>query len=350
MQLTDATDATGQTTAYAYLGAGDLTGSPRLTCITPPGQSACQLQNSYSPCYEWDPLDSSWEWRGAYVTAQQTGTGETYAYTYVFPDPAKCVGQFSTHTVMTVNAAAVTHVYPVGAVPDTIVDPLNRASSFRYMVGDTWAAEPGELVGVTYPLGNAIDASYDARGNIIGQMQTAIPGSGLAARTTTAVFPASCISTNRRICNQPTSVTDANGNTTDYTYDAAHGGVLTETGPAVGGVRPQTRHEYAQRYAWIKTSGGTYVQAATPIWVRTATSSCRTSAATGSPCATVGDEVRIAYDYGPNSGPNTLLLRGQTATATDGGVTTTLRTCYGYDAQGNKVSETTPNANLASCP
>ena len=27
-----------------------------------------------------------------------------------------------------------------------------------------------------------------------------------------------------------------------------------------------------------------------------------------------------------------------------------LRTCYGYDAQGSKVSETTPLANLASCP
>ena len=36
-------------------------------------------------------------------------------------------------------------------------------------------------------------------------------------------------------------------------------------------------------------------------------------------------------------------------TATDGGVTH-LRTCYAYDALGRKISETQPNANLASCP
>jgi hypothetical protein len=74
-------------------------------------------------------------------------------------------------------------------------------------------------------------------------------------------------------------------------------------------------------------SGGGYVQAATPVRVRMATSLCRTSAATGnpaSPCTTAGDEVRTAYDYGPDSGPNTLLLRGRAVTATDGGVVTIL--------------------------
>ncbi|MEA3030032.1 MAG: hypothetical protein QOG13_1357, partial [Sphingomonadales bacterium] len=86
-----------------------------------------------------------------------------------------------------------------------------------------------------------------------------------------------------------------------------------------------------------------------PVWLRTATSSCRTSAATGNPaapCASAGDEVRTQYDYGPDSGPNTLLLRGQTVSA-DG---VTLRTCYGYDTFGRRISETQPLANLASCP
>ncbi|NCP12216.1 MAG: hypothetical protein GW859_09770, partial [Sphingomonadales bacterium] len=58
------------------------------------------------------------------------------------------------------------------------------------------------------------------------------------------------------------------------------------------------------------------------------------------------DEVVTDYDYGPNSGPNNLWLRGVAVTA-DG---TTLRTCYGYDANGRKISETQPNANLGSCP
>lgn len=204
-----------------------------------------------------------------------------------------------------------------------------------------------------YPEGNQVTADYDSRGNLNLVRQIPKPGSGLPTLQATATFPASCTSSDRRSCNQPLSTTDFNGNTTDFTYDPAHGGVLTETGPAVNGVRPQARHSYAQRYAWIANGSGGYMQAATPIWVRTATSTCRTSAATGNPaapCATAGDEVLTQYDYGPNAGPNTLLLRGQTVTSTDGSVATTLRTCYGYDVSGRRISETQPNANLASCP
>ena len=96
-----------------------------------------------------------------------------------------------------------------------------------------------------------------------------------------------------------------------------------------------------------------YAHAGPPIWVQTATSMCRTSAATGNPaapCTTAGDEVRTTFEYGPDSGPNNLLLRGQAVTSTDGGVTTTLRTCYAYDEDGRRISETQPNANLSSCP
>ncbi len=83
--------------------------------------------------------------------------------------------------------------------------------------------------------------------------------------------------------------------------------------------------------------------------MRTATSTCRTSAATGNPaapCATAGDEVRTTYDYGPDSGPNNLLLRGTLMT----GAGVSSRICYGYDAQGRRISETSPRAGLASCP
>ena len=75
---------------------------------------------------------------------------------------------------------------------------------------------------------------------------------------------------------------------------------------------------------------------------------CKTGAphSSGTGCALAGDEVRTTYDYGPNSGPNNLLIRGKVVDS--GGLA--LRTCYGYDTDGRKISETTPNANLTSCP
>ena len=63
------------------------------------------------------------------------------------------------------------------------------------------------------------------------------------------------------------------------------------------------------------------------------------------------DEVVTDYDYGPDSGPNYLLLRGIAVTATNSsGVLETLRTCFTYDARGNKLSETQPLGTGSTCP
>ena len=45
------------------------------------------------------------------------------------------------------------------------------------------------------------------------------------------------------------------------------------------------------------------------------------------------------------------LLRGKALTAYDTATSSyvTLRTCYGYDWMGNRISETSPRANLSSC-
>jgi YD repeat-containing protein len=159
-----------------------------------------------------------------------------------------------------------------------------------------------------------------------------------------------CAPATFRFCTQPLIETDARGAVTNYSYDPAHGGLLTKTLPAAtaGAPRPQTRHEYAQRYVRVSNGAGGHVQAASPVWVRIATSTCRTSAATGdpaSPCATPGDEVRTTYDYGPDAGPNNLQLRGTVITA-DG---RSWRTCTGYDAQGRRISETGAGAQLNQC-
>lgn len=355
--LTGATDANGQTTTYGYVNPD------RLGCITLPGQSTCQIQNSYTLCYDyyWDTPNQV-RYAGEYVTSQQDASGATYSYDYHFtfedydindPERPRCRGSYSSGTVLTTNGTAVTGVSLAPSnLPVGITDPLGRGTAYYYYSDPMHIeAESALLSDVIHPLGNKDLYYYDDRGNMNRHVVRAVPGSGLPDIESTAVYPSTCA--NRKTCNRPTSVTDPRSNTTTYTYAPEHGGVLTETGPAANGVQPQTRHEYAQRYAWIANGSGGYVQAATPVWLRTATSLCRTSGATGNPaapCGTAGDEVRTAYDYGPDSGPNNLLLRGQTSTSTDGGVTTTLRTCYGYDRDGRRISETQPNANLGSCP
>lgn len=197
---------------------------------------------------------------------------------------------------------------------------------------------------------------YDDRGNIKEKHQVAATGSGYPDIVISADYDAVCVYPAK--CNKPNWVKDANGNQTDYTYDLTHGGILTKTLPAVyvpgvGMARPQTRYSYVQRYAWYKNASGTMARAATPIWVLDRESYCKTQGPniSNTGCAALNadgtsDEVVTQYDYGPDAGPNNLLLVGTTVTA--GGVTR--RTCYGYDALGNKISETTPNALLTSCP
>jgi RHS repeat-associated protein len=256
-------------------------------------------------------------------------------------------------------------VHQVTPGPVEVTDPLGRVTTYDYCDPYLMAnAPPGWLhrcmvmpvpVSTTDPEGIRTEMSWDmVTRNLLQTRQIAKPGTlqpngqpwDPIDRSATYV----CTPAVFRHCAKPVTLADARGAVADFTYAPEHGGLLTETGPApaAGAPRPQTRHEYAQRYAWV-ASGSGYAQAAAPVWVRTATSLCRTGAATGDPagpCATAGDEVRTAYDYGPDAGPNNLLLRGQAVTA-DG---VTLRSCYSYDARGRRTGETQPNANLASCP
>ena len=197
------------------------------------------------------------------------------------------------------------------------------------------------------PAGIVSSYGYDAlRGNLLQLSRIPVPGSPEHTLSQSAVYPTTC--TNIVTCNKPTYILDAKHNETDFTYDSTHGGVLTVTGPAVNAVQPQTRRTYVPRYAWYLSSSGAMTRETHLIWLLQTESICRTgSAATSGPgCANPTDEVLTTYDYGPDSGPNNLLLRGKTVAA-DG---QTLRTCYGHDPRGNKIWETSPNANPASCP
>lgn len=332
-RLVGATNAVGQTTSYSYTGRG------HLGCITLPGQSSCMIQNSYSTCTAApEPYYVSYYRDLDKVTFQQTATGETFSYS--FPATQQCPedqGAFYTTTLTTADNAQTVVVTNSAGLPSSVRDPLDRTVVREYVsniVGD-----PTRLDAVTFPEGDRLEyihggCSTDTKTET---RRKAKPGSALADIVWSADY-----STNWKFCHKPVYMIDANGNRTDYTYSADHGGVLTETGPSVNGVRPQTRYEYAQRYAWIKNSSGGYSRAASPVWVLVRESFCRTA----SNCAGGADEVVTTYDYGLDSGPNNLWVRGKIVTA-DG---ESLRTCYRYDGQGNRISETLPSAGLTSCP
>lgn len=253
-------------------------------------------------------------------------------------------------------------IYQQTPGPVRITDALGRTTTLNYCDPGPLANLPPQelnrcvvvpLVSFTDPEGARTELQYDGHRNVSRVTRHPRPGSvqpngqPWPPIVTSAVYDTG----NRRSASKPLSMTDARGNTTTYTYAPEHGGLLTMTGPipSPGAPRPQIRHSYTARQArlWDGSPAGP------SVWLRTSTSLCRTSAATGdtsAPCATAGDEVRTTFDYGPETEPNTLLLRGQAVTPTDNGASTILRTCYAYDARGRRISETQPAARLPSCP
>ena len=264
----------------------------------------------------------------------------SYNYTRVNQETADCVNRV-TRTNPDQTADIFYHRYESSRENGLVckhTDALARTTVFEPLGDYRYAS-------VSYPEGNKEELQYDARGNVLERRLKAKAAS-LPDIVTTSSYPATCA--NPITCNKPMSITDPKGQVTDYSYDSTHGGILTETGPAdASGVRPQKRFEYAQRYAWTKNSAGGYSPAGTPVWVLAKEEYCKSTSASGGGCGGgVADEVVTEYDYGPNSGPNNLSVRGVIVTA-DG---QTLRTCYGYDKYGRRISETKPSANLGSCP
>lgn len=215
-------------------------------------------------------------------------------------------------------------------------------------------------VRVTLPEGNYVNYTYDVRGNVTEIRKVAKPGSGVGDIVTAATYVASCTGTNFRWCNKPLTVTDPNGNTTTYTYSDDHGGVLTETGPAVAGGQPQTRYTYTAMYAWFRTGppgpswgtaiwgtfnwSGIYNQAPTPVYVLTQVSKCMT----GSSCAGTTQEVLTTntYESGNSSTASNLQLLSVNTAAGSGGLSATSATTY--DIYGNAATKTDPNGNTTA--
>lgn len=304
------------------------------------GATSLQMQNVSVPGST-RTYGYSGEAMGSYV-------GPTGSYSYTFwqdiqeGDWCPCSG--STNTVR--NNSQTGNFFVISDInspyPDGYYDELDRATEVRWMRGKVVKEFKYDGLGGY----SGLDYEADFRGNIKKQMRVSSAAPPLTIFT--KVFPTECL--NPKTCNKPISVADAKGNLTSYSYSGEHGGVLSETGPAVDGVSPVKRYVYGQRYAWIKNSPGAFVHAGDPIWVLVAEKTCRTTSTNVAADNCAGgssDETIVNYEYGPDTGlaGNNLLLRGKAVTA-DG---VTLRTCYGYDEAGNKIWETSPRAGLANC-
>lgn len=346
----------GQTRTYGYAS------NDHVNCIIDPGQTVCRIQNTYAACPEdpdlyLTPVQPNVRLRD-YVTSQTDASGRIFTYSYsangcprwvsdTNPDyrPLENVTTTMTESGVPGNTIAVTDT---SSQVVAFTDQLQRTSQYAYEGSEYYGYETGGLIENTLPEGSRTYVTKDARANLTSSVTVAKAGSGLPNIVQGAVYPTTC--SNIITCNKPSSTNDARSAVTDYTYDPTHGGILTVSGPAgPNGIRPVARTSYVQRSAWLKNSGGTYTASIYPIWLKSEDRSCRTSAldpAAGTCSAGAGDLVRTLYDYGPNAGPNNLLLRG-VAVEADG---LTLRTCHLYDTQGRKISETKPLGTGATCP
>ncbi|MFN3389189.1 MAG: hypothetical protein ACK40O_09655, partial [Allosphingosinicella sp.] len=230
--------------------------------------------------------------------------GHTTTLEYGFPQVYRPTGGYGD---VDENGGLTAIVWQVTPGPIKITDPLGRITLNDYCDPAAMGCAVTPMpVSTTDPEGIKTVMNWDYSVRVLLATTQVAKAGALPAIVQSATY--NCTPATIAHCTKPTQITDAKGNKTDYSWSAAHGGLLKVQLPAVtpgvagaAAVRPETRHEYVQRYAWISNGAGGWTQAATPVWLLSATSTCPNSASTGnpsSPCAIAGDEVRTVYDYG----------------------------------------------------
>lgn len=217
------------------------------------------------------------------------------------------------------------------------VDTIPPSSATGGTLADAYGSlyKPSMIVA---PEGDRTEYTYDGRWNVIKTERKPKPGSDLPSIITSATYRACSGAADFKICNQPQTTTDADGQVTTYTYDPASGKVATVTYPAIetpmGTVQPRTRFEHSPLYAVYRQAAGAAPTAApAPIYKLTRKSSCLTM--TLDSCVGSADEVVTTYGYTEN-----LQLAWTTTAAGDGSKSSTVS--YVYDSLGDLVSQTGP--------
>lgn len=341
--LTSVSDALRQTWGYRYPG-NTSSHAGQITCIEEVNSSVCRIKNEY--------YIGGGGTKPYWVLKQTTANNEVWSYNIQGPDPEYNPAEHNGYRETTGGG----YTDPEGN--EVWVEYYSGQPVKYYQKGNASAPEWNgsqsrvseigwdglEMVSLKHPEGNSVH--YSRRGAlIVGETYTPKLNSGLAPVFTSSGFPERVIDGNqcdtsvgRKRCNKPLWKEDFNRNRAEFTYDAQHGGVLTETGPAVNGVRPQKRYTYVARAASAAPAG------MSPIWLVNTVSFCRTANFENGACrkdgvAIAGDEVVTSFEYEPNN----LKVRSETVTA--GGISR--RTCFTYDWLGNQTSATASNGTCS---
>ncbi|MGE0410084.1 MAG: hypothetical protein AB7P23_12595, partial [Amphiplicatus sp.] len=258
------------------------------------------------------------------IELEKDGLETTYSYEPYYVDVSNSFGT---------KRYSFTPHFPSDLI-ERVRDELGRETAYAY---DSSARMTSE----TRPEGDKTLYSYDSRGNLTEIRQVSKTPGTPADSVIEMGYDATCVSIAK--CNKPNWFRDANGHQTDFTYDNTTGQILTETRPAVDGVRPQTRYTYATRHAYFKNASGVIGPHGEAVSVLVSTSSC----SSGASCAGTAAEELVETDYGPQStgSPTHLLPLAVTLRAGDNSVSAT--TGYAYDDIGNKISEDGPLAGAA---
>jgi RHS repeat-associated protein len=283
------------------------------------------------------------------VTQQVFGDGPTYTYSYDvygsdYPNTEGRGGGWSEtqgldYGTLTWGTIQIDPQQHPAVTPMPISVDSAATGPLTYTLNPTWT----RIATKTLPSGLLTKYTYGGgSGAALSELRFIPPsGSSDPQIASSYTYPGGC--TNMVICDKPLTATDPRGNTTDYTYDPMHGGVLTETQPAptAGAVRPQKRYTYQQFYARYRNSSGTVVQAPMPIWKLTQISECQTTAS----CAGTADEVRTTFTYPSGTGAFNLIPISKAVGAGDSSLTAT--TAWTYDSNGDKLTEDGPLAVTA---
>jgi hypothetical protein len=322
-QMATSVDFNNGTTNYYY------NSNAQLTSFKLPGQGQAPFVNVY---YDYI-LSISPPFYSTRVKSQQVYTGEILNFTYENLNAGyrgnEVVGGVGKTTVTRQDSSTIeyesTNIYY--GPTDLLIADVKNELGYRWHY--TYKSQTPLVETLTDPQGIVVQYDYDTRGNVTKVTTSPKAGSPLSAYNEQTKYADSCNSTNFRTCNRPVYKIDKNSHRTNYSWDTLSGLQTAESGGRdasgncllAGGVCPSTTKQILALSGFL---GQTFY----------VTSSSSTLTGSG--------HMDVGYTYDNAAGFNPKEM-----TVSDGSVT--YRTCYSYDSFGNKISETTPNANLASC-